>query len=84
MEYSHSTGWTSGRDITTEFRERLAINLDDVECSSEDWNSCTFSEENDCSHYEDVFLSCSYGEDAEDATGDYNCRGPLYLLRDNI
>ena len=83
MEYSHSTGWTSEREIT-EFQENLAINLDDVVCSSADWNSCTFSEENNCGHGEDVFLSCSYGDDAEDATGDYNFRGPSYLLRDNV
>ena len=84
MEYSHSTGWTSEREIT-EFQENLAINLDDVVCSSTDWNSCIFSEENNCSHGEDVFLSCSYGEDSEDTTGDYNCRGPSYLLlKDNV
>ena len=69
MEYSYSTGWTSEREIT-EFRESLEITLDDVECSSADWNSCDFSEEDNCSHSEDVFLSCSYGEDAGDTSGD--------------
>ena len=67
MEYSYSIGWTSAKDIT-EFRETLEITLDDVECSSAYWNSCTFSEKNDCGHGEDVFLTC--GKDAEDASGE--------------
>ena len=82
MEYSHSTGWTSGREIT-EFQENLATNLGDVVCGSPDWNSCTFSEEHDCGHGEDVFLSCSSGKDAEDASGEEPSSKSCFL-RNNI
>ena len=36
--------------------------MDDVSCSSDEWESCTFSKDNNCYHGEDVFLRCLHGE----------------------
>ena len=36
--------------------------MDDVSCSSDEWESCTFSKDNNCFHGEDVFLRCLHGE----------------------
>ena len=33
-----------------------------VSCRSDQWKSCTSTEDSSCSHREDVFLSCSKGE----------------------
>ena len=48
--------WTTER--TFDIQNNLDINLDDVQCNSTDWGSCEYSEENNCDHSEDVFLSC--------------------------
>ena len=53
--------WTSGSRF--DIQNNLDINLDDVQCSSPDWESCGHSEEHNCGHSEDVFLTC------EDPTG---------------
>ena len=72
MGYTSATGWTSQVE-GFEIRYRLEIKLDNVQCSSADWNSCIFSEEHNCGHDEDVFLSCSYqlkyGESPEEMAG---------------
>ena len=50
--------WTSGSikwDIQTDY----SIKLDDVNCRTNSWSSCTYSEIDDCNHSEDVFLTCS-------------------------
>ena len=49
--------WTSGR--TSEIQHNLMIKLDEVQCSSADWESCKYSIENDCGHDEDVYLFCA-------------------------
>ena len=48
--------WTIGE--TFDIQNNLDINLDDVLCNSTDWGSCEYSEENNCGHGEDVFLTC--------------------------
>ena len=48
--------WTTGQ--TFDIQNNLDINLDDVQCNSTDWGSCEYSEENNCDHSEDVFLTC--------------------------
>ena len=48
--------WTTGG--TFDIQNNLDINLDDVRCSSTDWGSCEYSEEHNCDHSEDVFLTC--------------------------
>ena len=49
--------WTSGSRF--EIQDNLDIKLDEVQCSSTDWESCEYSEEHDCGHSEDVFLTCA-------------------------
>ena len=48
--YTYGFKWS----IQSEFH----IELDEVKCSSGDWESCSFQTSNDCSHDEDVFLQC--------------------------
>ena len=36
------------------------IKLDDTSCSNDDWNSCSYNTDHDCSHIEDVYLSCEF------------------------
>ena len=57
MNYVRSTFWTSGDrfDIQTNYE----IGLDNLNCSTGEWHSCTFTRNVDCHHEEDVFLSCS-------------------------
>mgnify|MGYP005728009645 CR=1 FL=1 len=56
MSYTSGSKWSiqSGLDIT----------LDNVECSSGDWSSCSFTFSHNCGHNEDIFLQC-------DGTGTY-------------
>ena len=58
--------WTFGSRF--EIQDNLDIKLDDVQCSSTDWESCEYSEEHNCGHSEDVFLSCGRTR-SEDPTG---------------
>ena len=34
------------------------IHMDDIDCAGEDWSSCTYKENHNCEHEEDVFLGC--------------------------
>ena len=52
--------WVSGSRF--DIQDNLDINLDDVQCSSADWETCEYSEEHNCGHDEDVFLICLPGE----------------------
>ena len=47
------------------------ITLDDVRCSSAEWENCSFTEDSDCTHSEDVFLSCYFEANGENRTS-YN------------
>ena len=51
--------WISGDRF--EIQKNLEIKLDDVKCDSTEWEECSFAEENNCKHDEDVFLICSAG-----------------------
>ena len=57
MNYTGATRWTT--DESFDIQSDYDINLDDVDCSSAEWESCSFSENRNCGHSEDVFLSCT-------------------------
>ena len=57
MNYKSAIRWTINENFGS-LQTNYDIKLDDVRCSSTDWESCTFTEEGNCSHDEDVFLSC--------------------------
>ena len=57
MGYSAATRWTIEESFN--IQSEYDINLDDVQCSSAEWLTCSFSVENNCGHDEDVFLSCA-------------------------
>ena len=61
MGYSGSSEWFSDwiKYSFGEVQTSLDINLDDVKCSNDDWNSCTYSTSHNCGHSEDVFLACT-------------------------
>ena len=58
LQFDGAKEWTIAErfDIQTDYD----INLSNVECSSEEWESCTFTKGDICSHREDVFLSCRH------------------------
>ena len=56
MNFTGGASWTSEESF--EIQSSYNINLDDVACESGEWESCTFTEEANCAHSEDVFLSC--------------------------
>ena len=62
MGYSGSSSWVSGSIHSYGTRQTsLDINLDDVMCSTGNWDSCRYSTYDNCGHSEDVFLTCVEG-----------------------
>ena len=57
MGFTGSRGWRRGY-IWRSYQASLEITLDDVECTSGDWSSCTYNFRENCGHHEDVFLEC--------------------------
>ena len=58
MGYSGQISWASGNKWS--IQEEYEIKLDDVRCTQGgEWSSCTYTETDNCSHNEDVFLECS-------------------------
>ena len=57
MNYISAIRWTTDEDFGY-VQRNYGITLDDVRCSSTEWESCTFTERHNCAHDEDVFLSC--------------------------
>ena len=57
MGYAAHKSWTYGEKWSA-LQGSLDVTLGDIACSSEEWDSCTFSYENSCGHGEDVFLQC--------------------------
>ena len=55
--YSGRFSWSSGSKWG--IQNKYDINLDNVQCSSGDWSSCTYTTNNSCNHSEDIFLACS-------------------------
>ena len=51
--------WTNENSFT--IQSNYDINLDEVHCESDSWDSCEFATTHDCSHSEDVFLMCHDG-----------------------
>ena len=68
MGYTSVLDWEGGY-FFPEVQDNLNINLGKVECSSADWETCSFSEEPNCDHSQDVFLACFGREETEDETG---------------
>ena len=46
-----------------------------------EWESCTFAEEHDCDHDEDVFLSCTFEEGTDDTTGNLDSINLIAFLK---
>ena len=51
------TSWGIGNNWS--IQSNFEITMDDVECSSGDWSSCSYSLSHNCGHSEDVFLQCN-------------------------
>ncbi|XP_063683738.1 multiple epidermal growth factor-like domains protein 10 isoform X2 [Bolinopsis microptera] len=64
LGYTDMNRWSS-RGTRIEIQDSYEITLDNVDCSDPHWGSCSFSEENNCGHIEDVFLSCNSEEPTE-------------------
>ncbi|KAL5272032.1 hypothetical protein ACHWQZ_G000289 [Mnemiopsis leidyi] len=60
MNFTSAVEWDNGTYFN--IQSNYDIKLDDVKCSSTEWESCSYSEEHNCGHSEDVFLSCSVKE----------------------
>ena len=64
MKYGGANRWTSSTsddDIGYYFnklRWNYNMKLDDVNCQTPDWESCTYTIYHDCTKTEGVFLSC--------------------------
>ena len=52
--------WISGNRFA-DIQKNLEIKLDDVRCDSAEWEKCSFAEEDNCNHIEDIFLVCVAG-----------------------
>ena len=48
--------WKSG--LFYSVQDSLSIKLDDVKCTSSEWDQCTFSTTHNCGHTEDVHITC--------------------------
>ena len=57
LRYSGYSSWSSGSKW--EIQNNYSINMSDVQCSSGDWSSCTYTTNNSCEHREDIFLACA-------------------------
>ena len=57
MGYPGATRWRVTYDVHT-VQSNLPIGLDDVSCSSDSWESCSYHTDHNCEHYEDVHLTC--------------------------
>ena len=64
MNYTSAIRRTTDEDFGS-LQLNYEITLDDVRCSSTEWESCTFTESDNCYHYKDVFLSCRKEEEKE-------------------
>ena len=57
MNFKFAINWTTEESF--EIQNNYEIILGKVNCSGEKWDSCRFSEEHECGHSKDVFLSCT-------------------------
>ena len=70
MNFTSAVEWNSGAYF--EIQSNYDIKLDDVECNSTEWESCSYSEIDNCGHSEDVFLSCSHMERGNKLTNQFD------------
>ena len=54
QSYSYSSGYR-----WEYLQNNYEITLDEVACSSGEWEECSYSAAHDCSHSEDIFLNCT-------------------------
>ena len=57
MGFNRSRSWRNAY-LWFSFQLTLDITLDDVDCNSAEWRSCTYNFAHNCFHYEDVILEC--------------------------
>ena len=65
MNYTRANEWITTDTKFDAIKYNYDIKLDDVSCSNTEWENCIFSVNPDCSHSEDVLLSC-LGKDETD------------------
>ena len=58
MGYKDIIKWTS-ENLSFVIQSDYEINLDNVNCDSAEWESCSFSRDHNCKHSEDVHLICT-------------------------
>ena len=63
MGFTGLAQWTNG-NLIPDIQNNKDIKLDNVDCNSGDWESCTYSTTHNCAHSEDIFLSCLGNIDA--------------------
>ena len=62
--YESAISWGSASESDTDeweffpIRSNYSIGLDEVECRSTDWESCSYEFDHNCGHSEDVHLIC--------------------------
>ena len=74
-----SINWST--DDSFSIQQNLDITLDNVECPSADWSTCTYSKSNNCGHSEDIFLSCRSGAQFSSKVALYLFLMVYYLYR---
>ena len=57
MNYTSAIRWTTDEDFGS-LQRNYKITLDYIQCSSTEWESCTFTEREACEHDENIFLRC--------------------------
>ena len=57
LGYSSQSSWSSGSKW--EIQNNYSINMSDIQCSSGNWSSCTYTTNTSCEHREDIFLACA-------------------------
>ena len=59
MNFTSASRWASNVDGNfNDIISNYDIKLDNVICNSAQWWDCSYSENHDCAHNEDVLLSC--------------------------
>ena len=62
MNFTSASRWNGADGVRFDIQNNYDIKLDDVDCSSGEWEDCSYSKYHNCRHTEDVFLSCSIGQ----------------------
>ena len=67
--------------VTWLSQSNYEITLDNVDCPRAEWESCTFSEDHNCAHSEDVFLRCNTEEEGTTMTTGESWKPSVYIFR---